>query len=120
MSKKSGWFQQSQRHALAAKGVETGRKSKVVSKPTYSSIKKSSKGVFVQHLKAENDPNGNPQRLFLVYDKHGDVISVYDEGYRGEPADINRLPHLPSIEISKSEYHDWIKQARSDNKLKES
>jgi len=35
MSKKGGWFQESQRHALAAKGVGTGRKRSPPRKPIY-------------------------------------------------------------------------------------
>jgi len=39
MTKKGGWFNESQRHALAAKGIETGTKSSV-SKPSYSGQKR--------------------------------------------------------------------------------
>ena len=39
--------------------------------------------VTVVHLKAPNDTNGNPRRLFVLLDR-GDIIGVVNEGYEGE------------------------------------
>lgn len=82
-----------------------------------------------QHLRATNDPNGNPQRLFVVYGfaewttynepglsdgRRIDVstVAVYDEGYRGRPEALRGLPELPCVDISRSDYHQRIRNAR--------
>jgi len=72
-----------------------------------------------QHLKADNDPNGNAQRLYVVYELREDetlrrmgetphqwweIVEVYSEGYN-LPAELRGMPELPSVRISKSDYH---------------
>jgi hypothetical protein len=72
-----------------------------------------------QHLRAPNDPNGNPQRVFVVYDtdRAGDIVAVIDEGYSGRQALRNAgIPsdtvELPSINISRAEYHAFRRIGR--------
>jgi len=60
------------------------------------------------HLKAKNDPSGNPQRLFVVVDRAGNTVDVIDEGYRGHGAVREQHPGAcagPTLEIPKKEYH---------------
>ncbi len=69
---------------------------------------------IILHLKARNDINGNPRRLYLPLDKLGNIVNVIDEGYRGESV----LPYgsdgrtIISINVSVSEYKKWIKWAK--------
>ena len=70
-----------------------------------------------QRLRADNDPNGNPQRLWIVYDVStdgaGDEVEVYDEAYRGKPREaLAGMIELPSVDISKSDYHARKRDAR--------
>ncbi len=69
---------------------------------------------FCQHLRAPNDPNGNPQRLYVVYDDAGDVLEVIDEGYRGLPKALRDIKHLPDVQIPRSEYHEWKRAFRAE------
>ena len=70
------------------------------------------------HLAAKNDPNGNPQRLYLVLDAEtGAVIEAVDEGNRGIGSLYEAYPHFKGlafspvrIEVSRSEYHSTLKQ----------
>lgn len=65
---------------------------------------------FYQHLRAENDRNGNPRRLFAVYDNNGDVVDLIDEGYAGEPRWLRELKQLPSVNIVNAEYRSWLRE----------
>ena len=66
------------------------------------------KAKFYQHLRAENDRNGNPGRCFALYASDGSIVAVLDEGYRGTPKECLGLVQLPSVEISRGEYRDWL------------
>jgi hypothetical protein len=69
-----------------------------------------------QHQQADNDPSGNPQRLYVVYERHGQhwrTVAVYDEGYRGRPDALRHVSELPPVTIPKREYHDRLRSARS-------
>jgi hypothetical protein len=35
------------------------------------------------HYCANNDVNGNPQRLYALIDDNEDILAVWDEGYLG-------------------------------------
>lgn len=35
-------------------------------------------------LNAGNDTNGNPRRVFVVFDEHGSIYDAIDEGYAGD------------------------------------
>lgn len=65
---------------------------------------------FFQHLRAPNSPNGNPQRLFVVYDDGGSVLAVIDEGYKGLPVALRGVPQLPTVEIARAAYHEWKRE----------
>lgn len=71
-----------------------------------------------QHLRAQNDPSGNPQRLWVVYELTHDThtmywstVAVIDEGYGNPPEYFRSLPSLPSVDISRSRYHALVKDA---------
>jgi len=63
--------------------------------------------VLIQHLRATNDTNGNPRRVFAVYDMNtGDIIEVIEEGYQGSGAYSKKYPDhimLPDVVVSPSE-----------------
>jgi hypothetical protein len=67
---------------------------------------------FAIRIKADNDPNGNPQRAWIVWDSKGNLVGVYNEGYRGKPSETKDAQHLADIKVSKSEYHSWIREGR--------
>jgi len=84
-----------------------------------------------QHLKADNDPDGNPQRLYVVYElqtgEYADnlgsfqwwrIVGVYDEGYAGMPSSLKSLPEIPSVRISKSDYHSRYTMAKGAGLLR--
>ena len=74
---------------------------------------------YFQHQKAQNDPNGNPQRVFVIYEESGHVwrgiahlsaIARIDEGYAGTPYEaLAGMTEIPAVNISKSDYHRAIK-----------
>jgi hypothetical protein len=75
----------------------------------------------IQHIKAPNDLNGNPRRLFLVVwvYENGNVTMAYDEGYAGRGAipDKRNTAHasmpdieLPPINTTPSEYKRLLRQ----------
>lgn len=66
--------------------------------------------MLVQRLKAKNDINGNPRRIWVNYDDEGAFIDVIDEGYGGMPAKLRGLPQLPEMNITITEYNDWLKE----------
>ena len=42
--------------------------------------------VTIRHFCADNDRNGNPQRLYALIDPEGEMLAVWDEGYSGSDA----------------------------------
>jgi len=59
------------------------------------------------HLKAKNDVNGNPRRLFVLIED-GCPKKVINEGYRGIPEELRDLPIIP-INVTTSEFESWKK-----------
>ena len=58
-----------------------------------------------QHVTAPQDRNGNPQRLFMVYE--GEDIYAINEGYKGKPAFLREYYELVPIKVSVAEYRAW-------------
>jgi|WetSurSiteA1Bulk_404760.scaffolds.fasta_scaffold41583_3 hypothetical protein len=81
-----------------------------------------------QHLKADNDPNGNPQRLYVVYELqtmppseglgYWTIVEVYDEGYAGLPQALHGMPQLPDVSIRRSDYHSRYNMAKGAGLLR--
>lgn len=68
-----------------------------------------------QQLRAENDVNGNPRRVWILYDcDNGIVVACRDEGYEGDPIHNDEslfsqaTAKLPSIDVEVSEYEKWV------------
>jgi len=61
-----------------------------------------------QQFRADNDINGNPQRVWAVYDKNGYLLGVINEGFGGKPGICHDLIALPSVEVSVKEYREWL------------
>lgn len=68
---------------------------------------------YVQHLRAPNDYNGNPRRVYVVYNRAGDVVDAIDEGYRGLPQSLRGVAGLPSIEVAPSVYREFLKMGQA-------
>jgi hypothetical protein len=64
-----------------------------------------------QHLRANNDVNGNPRRCFVIYDYDANIIDVIDEGYVGRPKWVSALRQLATLDIGVSEYKNLLKMA---------
>jgi len=62
-----------------------------------------------QHLNAGNDTNGNPRRVFVLYDAQGDIVRTIDEGYRGTPSECRGLVQLPGFGIKPAEYRALLR-----------
>ncbi len=74
-----------------------------------------------QHQRALKDPNGNPQRVYVVYQIGDDdgtgyggahIVETIDEGYGGLPTKLRGMIELPSVEISRSSYHYLVSCGR--------
>lgn len=76
---------------------------------------------IVLHLRTNNDTNGNPRRLFLVFDPTtGGVLHGYDEGYSGRSvfkADYPDTVELGTFDIVPGEYRNIKKQLSQAGKL---
>lgn len=62
--------------------------------------------MFYQHVSTTHDTNGNPRRLYLVYNGNGDLTDVYEEGYRGLPKELRQMKQLSTLEITPREYKE--------------
>ena len=73
-----------------------------------------------QHQRHTNDTNGNPRRLWVVFELDtrkpggtGLLVAVYNEGYRDRPQALHDLAELPSVSITPREYRDTIRHAKA-------
>jgi len=78
-----------------------------------------------QHLKADNDVNGNPQRLYAVYEleesederdssyNYWRLVEVYEEGHGGRPRELIGVPEIPEVRISVTDYELMVMVANS-------
>ena len=77
-----------------------------------------------QQQKADHDVDGNPQRLYMVYELDEDesnpvgfrypfwrLIEVYDEGYHGKPRELMHMAEVPSVEIDARQYRHILATA---------
>jgi hypothetical protein len=68
------------------------------------------KDLFAVHLNAGNDKNGNPRRLFVVYNTYsGAIVETIDEGYGGTRSLTSKYPDIicsSRIETTPKEYKD--------------
>jgi hypothetical protein len=113
-----GWKKESQRHDLSRQGIKTSediqRTERMALERKWAS-KVYPKKVLITHLRANNDPNGNPQRLFIVQTADGKTIDIVDEGYHGNGAFNRTYPNYTEIgtyDISKSDYHEYIRESK--------
>ncbi len=71
------------------------------------------KPILFIHLRAQNDTNGNPRRVFVVFNEDGNIIEAIDEGYRGQAAVTKKYPGLPnggSFITTPAEYRHLLKE----------
>lgn len=76
------------------------------------------RAVMFQHLRAANSPMGNPQRCFVLIAADGAIVNVIDEGYKGLPVECRGLTELYSVEISRSQYHEFLRVGKDKAELK--
>ena len=71
--------------------------------------------IAYQRLRAYNDPNGNPRRLWAVYDEQGNIGALINEGYSGHPKHLveYEIPMLPTIDIDVAQYNELKREAKS-------
>ncbi len=63
-----------------------------------------------QHLRCTNDTNGNPRRVFVLYDAQGEIVRAIDEGYRGTPAECRGLIQLPTFDTTPAERRALLRE----------
>lgn len=67
---------------------------------------------FVVYLGAPNDGNGNPRRVYVVYDDQGLPLAALDEGYAGRSilrnSGYDNVPVSDRIDVTASEYRFWM------------
>lgn len=68
----------------------------------------SGKPVVVLHLRAKNDTNGNPQRLWMIVSDEGQILDVIDEGYSNLPEKYRYLPDI-TIDLKQGTYRDTLR-----------
>lgn len=66
-----------------------------------------------QNLRAPNDRNGNPQRVWVLYSADGRIVNVIDEGYAGKPEECKTLVELPQVVVRVSEYMTFLLYGRT-------
>lgn len=66
--------------------------------------------MIVQQWRAQNDVNGNPRRVFVLFDDSGSIAGAIDEGYTSEPTELRGFAHLPAVRITATEYKQLLRQ----------
>lgn len=61
-----------------------------------------------QHMIAKNDSNGNPRRIWFVYE--GRDFYAIDEGYSGRPKFLSEYTELMPVNISAGEYRALLSE----------
>jgi len=70
------------------------------------------KATHCQNLRSTPDKNGNPRRLWVIYDARQDPafpFEIIDEGYGGKPEECKGLIQISPVNISSKEYKLWTK-----------
>jgi hypothetical protein len=69
--------------------------------------------MLYQHLSAPNDKNGNPRRVWVVYNEVGNISAVHDESYGNLPAYLrSEGQQLAGFDISTSQYLRLVRSVR--------
>lgn len=74
------------------------------------------KRMIRQHVCCQNDINGNPRRLYVVYSVTGETVAVIEEGYSNPSDDVMSLSSIMEICVQPAEYNAIKKQAKVDGK----
>lgn len=70
-------------------------------------------------LAAPNDTNGNPRRLFVVFNDTDNMVEVWDEGYHGKPKALGAY-NPARIHIPASEYREILRFAKEQGIFRQS
>jgi len=71
--------------------------------------------IYVQHVTAPNDRNGNPRRLYLVTSASAESTVAIDEGYGGRQLALAhirapaRVIDLPTVNVGAAEYRRLLR-----------
>lgn len=64
------------------------------------------------NLAADNDTNGNPRRIFVIFDEDGEILDCIDEGYSGLAEVTKQYPNAKyagRFETTPKEYRSLLK-----------
>jgi hypothetical protein len=71
-------------------------------------------------LDAGNDSNGNPRRLFVVFDSRGNTCDVIDEGYSGY-GEVRKhyrtAADLGTYKTTPAQYRELLKEKRETERM---
>jgi hypothetical protein len=71
------------------------------------------KEFIIQRAITNNDSNGNPRRVYIVYNMEGRILETFNEGYLGSravPQDIlDASILLPDLVVIPKEYKRLVK-----------
>jgi len=67
-------------------------------------------------FRATNDRNGNPCRVFCAFDRFGQLVGSWDEGYSGHhavPPELRTIAaNCHAIAVSQATYRSLLKQGQ--------
>lgn len=67
-------------------------------------------------FRATNDRNGNPCRVFCAFDRFGQLVGSWDEGYSGHhavPPELRSIAaNCHAIAVSQATYRSLLKQGQ--------
>lgn len=67
-------------------------------------------------FRATNDRNGNPCRVFCAFDRFGQLVGAWDEGYSGHhavPPELRPIAaNCHAIAVSQATYRSLLKQGQ--------
>ncbi len=72
---------------------------------------------LIQYMYATDDRNGNPRRLFVIYEIKvescvAEIVTVGDEGHGNRPHIGADAVWLPAVSITAAEYRAWHARLR--------
>lgn len=74
---------------------------------------------IVQHIRTNNDVNGNPRRLYVVYQLpkraglFAQIVGVFEEGYGGMPDALRKLTEISPVYVGGAEYQRYKRVGKS-------
>jgi hypothetical protein len=70
-----------------------------------------------QRWNAGHDRNGNPRRVYVVWDADGRFFDAIDEGYAGRPEPLRDLLDLGTVPTTVNEYRRMLGRSPSGGRF---